>query len=79
MMTGERDEQEAFDVEFVWMMECERTLDEVVESLASAGLKVRPEQRHIVARWLDMFSQNSPIPLRERLAMLRGLLRSARR
>lgn len=76
----ERDEeQEAFDVEFTWMVECERTLDDVIANLRAVGLRVQPEQRHIVARWLDMFSQNSPIPLRERLAMLRGLLRSVRR
>lgn len=74
---GERDEeQEAFDVEFAWIMDCERKLDDVVENLAAAGLRVLPEQRHIVARWLDMFSMNSPIPMRERLAMLRGLLKS---
>ena len=72
------EEQAAFDTEFTYIMECERSLDDVVEKLASIGLRVKPGQRHLVARWLDMFSQNSPIPLSERLAMLRGLLRSGR-
>jgi hypothetical protein len=56
-------------------MACDRSLDDVMASLAGAGLKVAPWQRVVVSRWLDMFSDNSPIPLSHRLVMLRGMLR----
>ena len=71
-------EQEVVNVEFTWLMECERTLDDVVAKLGSAGIKIAPEERVVVARWLDMFSEGSRLPLRYRLMMLYGMLEASR-
>ena len=69
-------EQSAFDVEFTYIVECDRTLDDVIDKLAEVGVTVEPWQRGAVSRWLDMFSDGSPIPLEHRVSMLRGMLRS---
>lgn len=73
----EREYQEAVNTEFAWIMEQERLLDDVIRDLGFAGVRVMPDQRHTVNRWLDMFENDSPIPLASRLAMLRGMLRSS--
>jgi hypothetical protein len=70
-------EQEVFDVNFTWIVECERTLDDVIVKLADVGVAVKPEQRVVVARWLDLFSESSPVPLGYRLMMLRGMLEAS--
>jgi len=59
-----------------WIAECDRTLDGVVESLRATGIEVEPEQRVVVSRWLDLFGARSPIPIGERLSMLRGMLQA---
>lgn len=71
---SKQDEQEAANDVFDWMMRCDESLDEVIVSLRNAGVKVEDEQRGIVARWLDMFDDATRIPLRCRVAMLRGWL-----
>ena len=70
-------DQEAFDEAFETFVACEVTLDDVVEKLAAVGVVVAPEQRLVVARWLDLFSEGSPIPLGYRLMMLRGMLEAS--
>lgn len=70
-------EQEEFDTEFTWIMECDRLLDDVIRDLGLAGVKVLPGQRHVVNRWIEMFEDDSPIPLTHRMAMLRGMLASS--
>ena len=71
-MTGQDDVDELFG----WIVECDRSLDDVIVNLRAAGVKVEPEQRVVVSRWLDLFSADSPIPMGSRLAMLRGMLRA---
>jgi hypothetical protein len=77
MMGDEESYQNVVDTEFAWIMECDRLLDDVIRDLGLAGVKVPPDQRHTVNRWLEMFEDDSPIPLASRMAMLRGMLRSS--
>jgi hypothetical protein len=77
MMGDEDSYQQVVDTEFTWMIECERSLDDVIRDLGAAGVRVMPDQRHTVNRWLEMFEDDSPIPLASRLAMLRGMLRTS--
>lgn len=67
-------DQGDIDEVFASLVECEKSLDDVIETLAGVGVKVKPEERLIVSRWLDMFSVNSPLPLGYRLGMLKGML-----
>jgi hypothetical protein len=69
-------DQDDVDELFGWIVECDRSLDDVIVNLRAAGVKVEPEQRVIVSRWLDLFSADSPIPMGARLSMLRGMLRA---
>ncbi|WP_395160441.1 hypothetical protein [Ilumatobacter sp.] len=62
--------REIFDA----MLEADQSLDQVVSDLRAVGLVVGEGQRHIVVRWLDVFSINTPVPLAMRLAMLSGWL-----
>lgn len=59
--------------EFVSMMECEASLDRVVECLADVGVVVVPWQRVVVAQWLDSFEG----PVAGHLPSLREMLRSS--
>lgn len=70
MMTDQDDVDELFG----WIVECDRSLDEVIACLAGAGIRVGQEQRMVVSRWLDLFSVDSPVPMGARLSMLKGML-----
>jgi hypothetical protein len=69
-------DQDDVDEVFASIVECDVLLDDVIVNLRAAGIKVEPEQRVVVSRWLDMFSADSPIPIGCRLSMLRGMLRA---
>ena len=66
--------QEDVDNVFEWIVASEERIDDVMESLAAVGISIRPEYRKVVVRWLDMFDEDSPVPLKLRLAMLKGWL-----
>lgn len=70
------EEQESFDEMFDVMMRVEDSLDDVIDSLRAAGVKVFPEQRGIVARWLDHFAIDTPVPIGIRVKLLREWLES---
>lgn len=71
-------EQAAYDLDFAWIVECERTLEEVMMNLRAAGIDVSGDDRAVVAKWLEFFTERSAFPLECRLAMLRGMLRAER-
>jgi hypothetical protein len=66
--------QETVDVEFTWIVESERTLDDVIVKLADVGITIEPWQRILVADWIVQQQEN--IPLASRLAVLREMLSS---
>lgn len=68
-------EQQVFDDEFKHMVEAELALDDVIVKLKAANVPIEPEQRVVVARWLDMFSERLPLPVR--LAALHGMLQAS--
>jgi hypothetical protein len=70
----ERAEQETVDVEFTWIVESERTLDDVIVKLAEVGITIEPWQRILVADWI--VQQQADVPLASRLAVLREMLSS---
>lgn len=60
------------DEMFESMVECEVTLDDVIEKLAAVGVEVEPWQRGVVSRWLDLLDDG--LPTRVRLSILTGWL-----
>ncbi len=74
-LEGEIDYDEMFES----MMDCEVAMDDLVDRLADCGVLVRPDQRHVLGRWVDLVGCRVSIPMRFRLAALRGMLKGSER
>lgn len=61
---------------FDWIIACQETFDDVIDNLAAAGIKVQPDQHHIVSQWLDV-DYPASATLLQRLADLRERLSDA--
>lgn len=75
-MTADWTDDEVHEV-FDSMMKAELALDKLIRDLRRAGFPVDPCQRRVVARWLDMFDKGTKVPIRKRLALLRGMLEAS--
>lgn len=74
---GDDDEQDAYNEMFNEIVAVEDTLDGVIRSLRAVGVRIEDSQRNVVAAWLDHFAVDTPVPLGDRVSMLRGWLAEA--